>query len=72
VVVVGVDEGSPAARAGLSDGDLIMDVSGKEVTSVSALDTALKNQKSKGVMLRVKRFDPQGNDFVTVVILSAK
>jgi serine protease Do len=74
VVVVQVEEGKSAANGGLMEGDLILDVAGKDfpkkdVTSVAVLDSALKTLSGKGVMLRVLRYDSQGNDFVTVVIL---
>jgi C-terminal processing protease CtpA/Prc len=70
VVVTDLEYGKPAADSGLSRGDLILDVAGEEVASVADLDRILKKAKGKSPMLRVKRFDMGGNEFVALVVLS--
>ena len=41
VLVQGVEDGGPAARAGIVDGDLIVDVAGKPVTDADELVEAI-------------------------------
>ncbi|HEX7251371.1 MAG TPA: Do family serine endopeptidase [Thermoanaerobaculia bacterium] len=56
LAVMGVESGSPAERAGLRQGDLIVGVDGQSVRSVSELRSAL--EKSRGnARLRVRRGD---------------
>ena len=62
--------GSPAANSGLSRGDQILDVSGKEIHTAADLQKAMKSVKGNSVMVRVKRVDQSGNEFVSVVVLS--
>ena len=69
VVVASVEEDKGAANAGMSQGDLILDVAGKAISSLSDLERAFKAAKSS-VMIRVKRFDSSGNEFVAVVVLN--
>jgi serine protease Do len=45
VTVKDVDENSPAAKAGIKDGDVITEVNGKEVAGVDELRTAIKDLK---------------------------
>lgn len=45
VTVKDVDEDSPAAKAGIKDGDVITEVNGKEVAGVDELRTAIKDLK---------------------------
>ena len=45
VTVKDVDEDSPAAKAGIKDGDVITQVNGKEVAGVDDLRTAIKDLK---------------------------
>jgi serine protease Do len=61
-VVADLAEGSPAARAGLRPGDVIVEVDRKAVTSAEAADKALAGGKSH--LLRV--VGPGGARFVTV------
>ncbi len=69
VVVSAVEPGGSAANAGLGQGDIILDVSGKPVRSVAELEKAFKSLRSSA-MVRVRRFDSAGNDFVAVVVLN--
>jgi len=57
VVITAVDPDGPAAEHGLQSGDVILDVAGQSVGSVSDLRTALSDAKSGGkhdVLMRVK------------------
>jgi S1-C subfamily serine protease len=45
VLVAGVEEGSPAARAGLAEGDLIVSFAGKAVASVDELHRLLSEER---------------------------
>ena len=57
VVVTGVQQGSPAARVGLREGDVILEMNRKRVTSVDEL-RKLNRQAEGSVLLLVSR---QGN-----------
>ena len=70
VVVTDLEYGKPGAESGLARGDLILDIAGEGVETVADLDRILKRLKDKSVMMRVKRFDMAGNDFVVLVVLS--
>jgi serine protease Do len=70
VVVTDLEFGKPAAESGLARGDLILDIAGETVETVADLDRILKRLKDKSVMMRVKRFDMAGNDFVALIVLS--
>ena len=70
VVVSDLAYGSPAANSGLNRGDIILDVAGKEVHTTAELEKSIKAVKGASVMIRVKRFDQSGNEFVSVVVLS--
>jgi len=70
VIVVDLSYGGPAAAAGLNRGDVILDVAGKSVKSVTDLQKALKNTKGNSIVLRVKRYDQTGSAFVSVVVLN--
>ena len=52
VLVSAVDPNTPAARAGLAQGMIILEIDGKEVNSISefnsALSTAIKNMEDRG------------------------
>lgn len=69
VAVSDLEYGKPAASAGLSRGDIILDVAGKTVKSVVDLGAALSASKGKSILFRIKRFDPQGNSTVSVVVI---
>jgi serine protease Do len=71
VVVSDVALGSPAANSGLNRGDVILDVSAKDVATAADLDRLMKvATKGPSVMIRVKREDPEGKEFVSVVVLT--
>src|SRR5206468_1189577 len=56
VLVAGVEEGSPAARAGLAEGDLIVGFGGKAVASVDELHRLLTDERvGDGVAVDVIR-----------------
>jgi serine protease Do len=55
VLVTDVDQGSAAAAAGLHEGDVILEVNRKEVSSVSDFDRAMRNVSSGTTLLLVKR-----------------
>jgi serine protease Do len=69
VVITDIAEGSPAADAGLERGDFILDVAGKEVHTTADLERSFKNTKAQSILVRVKRTDQNGNDFVSVIVL---
>src|SRR5262245_12000756 len=57
LVITGVQQDSPAAENGLKTGDVILDVSGKAVSSVDEVRKAVKDARSAGrgsVLMRVK------------------
>jgi serine protease Do len=57
VVITAVDPDGPAAEHGLQSGDVILDVAGQNIGSVSELRSALSDAKSGGkhdVLMRVK------------------
>jgi serine protease Do len=69
VVITAVDPDGPAAEHGLQSGDVILDVGGKSVGSVSDLRKALSDAKSSGkhdVLIRIKTAD--NTHFVAVPI----
>ena len=55
VVIVDVTPGSRAAGAGLRPGDVIAEVDGREVSSLEALRSALKNGERKPALVLVHR-----------------
>jgi serine protease Do len=60
VMVTGVEPGGPAAEHGFKDGDLILEVGGKTVSTPSDVTNALQNAKAGGkhaVLMRVKSGD---------------
>jgi serine protease Do len=60
IVITAVDPDGPAATRGLKSGDVILDVAGKSVSSVSELRSALSQAKSDGkhdVLMRIKTAD---------------
>jgi len=69
VVVTAVDPEGPAAERGVKSGDVILEVGGKSVASISDLRSALSDAKSSGkheVLMRVKSAD--NTHFVAVPI----
>jgi len=55
VVVTDVDQGSAAFNAGLREGDVVMEVNRKPVTSVNEFDSALHKANGENVLLLVNR-----------------
>jgi serine protease Do len=56
LVISDVDQGSPAAQAGLQEGDLIVEVNRKRVAKVSELQGAVAESRKQGsILLLVKR-----------------
>ena len=70
VIVSDLEYGKAAANSGLDRGDWILDVANKEIKNLADLNHAFKSVKGKSAMLRVKRFDSEGNEFVSVVVLT--
>ncbi len=56
VMVVGVDEGTPASRENLRKGDIILEVNRKRITSVEEMATIVKGARhGETVLLLIKR-----------------
>lgn len=56
VVVADVEVGTPAEKAGLMAGDVILEINGRPVTSVNAFRSrAMRLKKGQGIMLRISR-----------------
>jgi serine protease Do len=67
VAIVGVDPNGTAAEQGLAEGDIILDVAGKPVSSPADVKAGIANAKSQGkkaVMMRIQTAD--GARFVAV------
>jgi S1-C subfamily serine protease len=69
VFVLGVIPGSPAARAGLTSGDVITDVDGKRIRSTTDLSDILL-PKPPGEKVRIAWVDPSGNSHNAIVTLA--
>ena len=71
VVVSNVNYGGPADKAGLTRGDVILEVDRKAVTDLESFFKLVKEKKS--YLLRVRRADPQsGQSVYSVVVLNLK
>jgi S1-C subfamily serine protease len=70
VFVVGVIPGSPAARAGLTSGDVITDVDGQRIRSTTDLSDILL-PKLPGETVRIVWVNPSGTSQTAVVTLAA-
>jgi len=57
VIVTDVEQGSPAAEAGLREGDTILEVNRASVSSVADFDKAMRNVSNGATLLLVKRGD---------------
>jgi serine protease Do len=69
VQIVGVDPNGTAAEQGLAEGDVILDVAGKDVSSPADVKAGIANAKSQGkkaVMMRIQTADGSGARFVAV------
>jgi serine protease Do len=61
VLVVGVEEGSPAEDIGLQEGDVILEINRKKIETVKDFGKAVKDMNmEKGIVLRLHR---RGNTF---------
>lgn len=66
-LVTTVEDPGPAARAGLEEGDMILEVDKSPVTNTQALRTLLN--KARPYHLRVRRSDPHGPEIYLATIL---
>jgi serine protease Do len=57
VTVTNVEQGSPAAEAGLREGDTILEVNRASVSSVGDFDKAMRSVGNGATLLLVKRGD---------------
>lgn len=70
ILVDEVAYGSPADRAGLMRGDVILEVDKKAVGSQALFEKSIAAKKS--YLLRVRRLDSQGREVFVVIILDLK
>lgn len=70
VLVTSVGYGSPADKAGILRGDVILEVDRKPVANVDRFYKIVKGKKS--YLLRIRRLDPQGKEGFEVIILDLK
>lgn len=68
IIITQVEYGSPADRAGLQRGEIILDVDRKPVKDPEHFDSVLEAGKSH--LLRVKKVDAEGRELFRVVILN--
>ncbi len=59
VQITDIDPKSEAAQRGLKTGDIILEISGKEIASAGDIENALKNVKGKKVLMLVRSGDNQ-------------
>ena len=61
VIVIGVEEGSPADELGLQEGDVILEINRKKIETTKDFDKAIKDiNLDKGIVFRLHR---RGNTF---------
>jgi serine protease Do len=61
VVVISVEEGSPADELGLQEGDVILEINRKKIEAVKDFEKAIKDiSLEKGIVFRLHR---RGNTF---------
>jgi serine protease Do len=61
VIVISVEEGSPADDIGLQEGDVILEINRKKIETVKDFEKAIKDSNlEKGIVLRIHR---RGNTF---------
>lgn len=70
IVVSSVSYGSPADKAGLIRGDVILEIDRKPVKDVDSFYASVKDKKS--YLVRVQRSDPQGREGFLVIVLDLK
>ncbi len=71
VEISGVVSGSPAARAGLADGDVITSVAGRGVTSQSSLRTVMVNDVKPGQTVTVQYTGTNGQQHTVSLVLAS-
>jgi serine protease Do len=69
VIITDLAFGKAAAESGMNRGDLILDVGGKEIRNLAALEDALRSIKGNSTMIRTKRLAPNGEGPVQVIVL---
>jgi len=69
-VVTNLEYEGPAAKAGLTQGDVIVEVDRKAIESTDDFYSIVKTKKS--YLLRVRREGPQGQEGFAVVVLDLK
>ncbi len=69
VILSDLAYGKPAAESGLARGDLIIDIGGIEVSTVAQAEAAVKKAGSQSLMMRIRRYNPNGDSAVIIVIL---
>ncbi|BCM84262.1 serine peptidase [Methylobacterium indicum] len=73
VAVVGVDPDGPAAAKGIQEGDVILDVGGQSVSSLSDVAGRIRAAETEGrkaVLMRIK--NDKGSRFVAIGLSSSK
>ena len=70
VVVSSITYGGPSDKAGLTRGDVILEVDRKPVKDVESFYSHVKAKKS--YLLRVRRPDPHGGEVFMVIVLNLK
>jgi serine protease Do len=70
IVVSQVGYGSAADRAGITRGDVILEVNRKPIKDTDAFYAIVKEKKS--YLLRVRRMDPSGREAFAVIVLDLK
>ncbi len=68
ILITQIEYGSPADRAGLQRGEIILDVDRKSVADPEYFESVLEAGKSH--LLRLKKLDPEGREIFRVVILN--
>ncbi len=63
VIVIEVEPGTPAARAGIQPGDLISEANHKTVKTVRQFSDAIKNVGNKGALLSLVRAKDGASEF---------
>lgn len=71
VVVSDVESGSPADRAGLSRGDLIVEVDRKPVRDIRAFHQIVNSSK-KSYLLRIRKAAGRGQDVYVIGVLDLR
>jgi serine protease Do len=70
VIVTHISYGGPADRAGLSRGDVILEVDRKSIKNVGGFYSVVKSKQS--YLLRVRHADGQGQERFSVIVLDLK